>query len=492
MDLYRKFNGDGHFIPLNLNDTLDRLAIKTYMDEFGYKKTWIRRKIRQLSRLKSFKKIYQLMDSIDQEMKVYLIAKSRLNSSVKGPKKSFKKIKKYYSELLTEISFLRSYKSPVDFFGLRKEYDQFKGASDKKMKRKANQVYFLRKLMEDGAQDPDHSRNDRFLRANIDSLALRFRRTDYLSEDMRYDLVDALEGISYQLKRGKKVLISRLREWDKRNWRAYKFYGHLLKGKKEASLVREKVSARYRLKEFVYNKLAETYLFWRKAPPRLRALYALETILFSEVGGLDLKEGVERRDVSQVVLNRTKNYFYRQFGQKDALYQKLLQKLKKKEIQQYYWLNTLFKEGEFSFTYYFIPGSRHIFCADQSGRAKKLRQDNVDIALDTLKAPRWSFKGLRYFSRASMLGRIEMSSLWTDYSSLPERPGPILKLSPKQKEWLKKGEYIELYRFLDNHRRSYRVMRHETGDMAVQRLGGSKKYYSYRNPHFFRYFSVRQ
>ena len=47
--------------------------------------------------------------------------------------------------------------------------------------------------------------------------------------------------------------------------------------------------------------------------------------------------------------------------------------------KKYKWLNVLFKEGEFSFTYFFIPSNIGIFCPDFSKKAKILRKENLNI-----------------------------------------------------------------------------------------------------------------
>jgi hypothetical protein len=135
----------------------------------------------------------------------------------------------------------------------------------------------------------------------------------------------------------------------------------------------------------------------------MQKLFSIETILYSEVGRIDAPDALERRDIAQVVINRSQNVLYNSLGNKDSIVKYLSPEIK---INENKWLNVLFKEGEFSFTYFYIPGNFHIYCPDMSRIGQFLRRENVRIALNLLNKPQASFFALRYFSRASMFGLI--------------------------------------------------------------------------------------
>ena len=178
--------------------------------------------------------------------------------------------------------------------------------------------------------------------------------------------------------------------------------------------------SRYQLMKFNFEKQRKVYNFWLQENKLNRVLFVLETILFNEAGDVDGRDALERMDVVQVVFNRTQIPFYHTIEEDEAIYP-YLRSIGKKKLTRSKWLNVMFKEGEFSFTYFFIPSSKNIYCPDVSRRGRFLRKENLGVILNMLKNPNSKFKATRYFSRASMLGRIDMAKVWTDFSALPER-----------------------------------------------------------------------
>jgi hypothetical protein len=254
-------------------------------------------------------------------------------------------------------------------------------------------------------------------------------------------------------------------------------------------LINEHNKATHELKDYVYAKQAEVYKYWLNQPELLRAIFVLETILLNEVGDVDGEEALERMDVARVVLNRMDKPKYLSIGKKEFAYPYLKKVTTSFHIQNERWLNALFKQGEFSFTYYYMSGVSKIFCPDMSPKAKRLRDQNVQIALQVLKEGENPFKTTRYFSRASMIGRIHMDSIWEDYVPYAERPGLLASGQEELLRAFKNEEYTYLYSFQNPQKESYQVLEMKGRNYALTEKNGLKIFYSHRNPHYFRYFT---
>lgn len=166
----------------------------------------------------------------------------------------------------------------------------------------------------------------------------------------------------------------------------------------------------------------------------------------------------------QVVINRFSHDYYSNMGAEDSLNEYLSKDLK---IKEYKWLNVLFKEGEFSFTYFYIPGNLHIYCPDMSKVGQFLRRENIRIALDLLNSPRKDFPAMRYFSRVSMFGRIEMDSLWENYKAVGEVPGRPAKRKKMLADLYKQDRYKYLYDFeTDDKKKTYIVVEMKGSPMS--------------------------
>jgi hypothetical protein len=254
-------------------------------------------------------------------------------------------------------------------------------------------------------------------------------------------------------------------------------------------VLEDRARALLNLKEFVLKKEADAYNYWTKKSELFQYLYAIETILYAEVGRIDAPDALERRDVAQVVVNRFSHSYYSEMLPTDALIEYLPKDFKKNENK---WLNVLFKEGEFSFTYFYIPGNLHIYCPDMTKVGQFLRRENVRIALELLNKPRNNFSALRYFSRVSMFGRIEMDSLWEDYKPIGEVPGKLVKNPMKLSKLFKQDRYKYLYSFdsFENPEKKKAYIAVEIqGKTYIVDSNNSKLIYYYRNPHQFRYFA---
>lgn len=500
--LDHNYKGDGLFIPLKMDGSLDKESIVKNLAIIQKKEKYIETLIANLKKVKSFKPQLENIKKMQKDLSNLLNLKyeyKKLNSIeikeklIVKAKSDYDQYKKRLKNLFNSTPHLLSFNFPVDHFNLRLEYDKYKNGKDEISRQKMNEIYLYRKIVEDGAQDPDHTRNDIYLRALLSTISLRINGPDvFLSEDLRYDIESALDGIEHQLRFSKKRKSARLNEWLERTKRSVEFYKMLaddkvlLAGKtiKASDLISEKAKARYHLQDFVLKKEMQTYQFWSEQEEVYRALFSLETILFNEVGTIDSIGAPERKDVTQVVINRRFLPKYSIMTSETDLFN-LLEKNKLK-TKNYPWLNTMFKQGEFSFTYFFISGNLRIYCPDMSRRGKKLRNDNLNIILDALRAPNYSFKALRYFSRASMLGRIDMGLLWNEYEPINEAPGLRINNDRAIKRMMALGRYQYLYDFSGPNGADYVVIR--IGHKLYVKEEGKENYFHYRNPHYFRYF----
>jgi len=207
------------------------------------------------------------------------------------------------------------------------------------------------------------------------------------------------------------------------------------------------------------------------------------------VGGVDGEDALERMDVARVVQNRQDKPKYLSIGKKEFIYPYLKNVTTDFHLKNERWLNALFKQGEFSFTYYYMSGVAKIFCPDMAPSARKLRAKNVEIALQVLKEGETPFKATRYFSRSSMIGRIHMDSIWEDYEVYPERPALMAAGQEKLLKAFKNGDYSYLYSFEDPKREIFQVVEIGGENYALGEKSGIKIFYKHRNPHYFKYFT---
>lgn len=502
------YRGQGYWIP-ELNDDVDVESIKSLLPQMEKKLAWIEAEKKEVEKKGLPKE--SVTDPIRKILKRLLTLKktellSDEKKKVEARKESLKlltDLTKSYDALIKKVSYLSNFQYPVDHLKNRKVYDEYREKEDDESTKIANYTFLYRKLLEDGAYNKDRTGSDIYLRTTIDTLHFELKEHDfYLSEDARYDLEFVLGKIESELSKGKSRAIERLNEWEDRTKRAREFYFSLtlpenrvqsIAGDKNSTpnrqLIRQHNQAANRLKEFVYQKQAEVYNFWLNQPELPRAIFVLETILMNEVGGVDGDEALERMDVARVVMNRLDKPKYLQIGKKEFIYPYLKDVTSDFHIKNERWLNALFKQGEFSFTYYYMSGVAKIFCPDMAPKAKKLRAQNVGIALQVLKEKPTSFKATRYFSRASMIGRIHMDSIWEDYVPYPERPGLLSSGQDKLLKAFNDADYTYLYSFKDPTLQVYQVLEIGNKNYALGEKNGIKLFYDHRNPHYFRYFT---
>lgn len=504
----KAYRGQGYWIP-ELEDDVDVKSITSLIPEYEKKLVWIRSQAKQVGKsgLPSqniTKEIRFILGRLLQLKKSELsVNEAEKVSSRKESLKLQEKLSSAYEALIKKVSFLSNYKYPVDHLKNRKIFDDFREKEDSPSVEIANYTFLYRKILEDGAYNPDHTGSDIYLRTTIDTLHFELKEHDfYLTEDARYDLEFVLSKIEKELERGKNKILERLKEWQDRTERTLSFYQSLtlpenqkpiivnkIKTTPNRELIKEHNKAADQLKKFVYTKQAEVYNHWLNQPELTRSIFVIETILLNEVGGVDGEDALERMDVARVVQNRQDKPKYLSIGKKEFIYPYLKKVTTDFHLKNERWLNALFKQGEFSFTYYYMSGVAKIFCPDMAPSARKLRAKNVEIALQVLKEGETPFKATRYFSRSSMIGRIHMDSIWEDYESYPERPALLAPGQEKLLKAFKNGDYSYLYSFEDPKREIFQVVEIDGENYALGETSGIKIFYKHRNPHYFKYFT---
>lgn len=492
--LFRLYRGDSQFVPILKSGKLDRKTIEASLPIFQEKQAWIieqKTKLKNLRKDQLLKKQLQLLQndflSMIRDLKVL-----KTNAEIIKHKKSgitLTKFKKSFDEFIDTASFLKSFHYPVNHFELRKEYDLFKNRNDNVA---ANTTYLFRKIVEDGAQNTDGGQFDLYHRANVDNLHWQLLKEDKLNEKLIYDLDDFFKVTKKTLSRSFDWQRERFNEWEKRNQKNINFYSKLLSDEKiPLELLSARSKALHELQNFSLEKMALTYEFWSQQEIEMQKIFVLETILFNEVGNTDTPNNLEKKDVARVVCRRDLNKKYNSLDDKEPLFDKL-SKEDKALASIPGWPNVLFKYGEFSFTHFFMSGNKFLYCSDMSFVGKKLRNEILNILKNDPCLEMENFHALRYFSRAAMIGRVDMEDLWTEgyVAQLPNR-GP--ELSRKVQKQIKKQNLYKISTIRTQDSGAYDLVAHISAGSLEYYLyrPQSEKFYTYRNPHFFRYFGPR-
>lgn len=497
LSLLRNYRGQGYYLP-KVDLDIDRKAIIKNLPYLRAKVNYIEKIQKQLSEQKAYPNFDLVYEPVDKIVNNLLklkkqhhqaLGEKRKKAILKQSKRELLRLKKQFNIFVEKLFFMQSYNFPNDFLKLRASYEEVKDKEGVEFKKKANEIFFYRKIVEDGTILKNRTYPDKFVRSTLDTLKLEIDKLDgFLTENVRYDL----DWTSRKLRRivvaGKKSNLERLKEWHDRSLENFRFYTEIVQenNKKKAKfLIQKENEATKKLQDFVYSKQAETYKFWSKQSEIHKALYVLETILINEVGVLDGPFGLERISVAKVVLNRYHDDFYNQL-EDDQIFMNYLDK--NIDHEEELWLNVLFKVAEFSFTFHYIPGVAKIFCPDMSSRGNAIRRKNLKIALKTIRSHTGDFKGMRYFSRISMFGKIDMSSVWKDYERLPERVG-YESLRQRQLAYqYHSNQYQYLYNFNDDKGVDYTVVKINERTYSMRWIKGKPVFFDYRNPHLFKYF----
>lgn len=508
-ELDKNYRDSGNFIPVTIDEKVDFKTIKNFIPLLKEKSNWIQSQIDFIKKNQDANVYKFEIDRLENDVSILLEArKEYFFAKDKAHQEDIKaRAGRQFIQLLKEIEqfkkqapFLLSFKFPVNHLSLRSEYEKYKNLKNNEARIRSNSIYFFRKIVQDGTYDEELEKNDSYVRSAFDTLYLALnkeRNRNFLTDNERVDFRYVIGNFQKLLAIRTDLLINRFVEWKARNDRTLEFYQDLVSRSKikisenselkdVTSLLENRARALYTLKDFVLSREAFAYEFWSRKSELMQSLFAIETILYSEVGRMDGNDALERRDVAQIVINRAEHPEYNIPGKQDQILKYLPPKI---NIQDSRWLNVLFKEGEFSFTYFYIPGNLHIYCPDMSRVGQFLRRENIRIAMELLNKPRKGFRALRYFSRAGMFGRIEMDSLWEEFQALPEVPGKLVRKSRKVYDLYKRDQYKFLYHFKNEDLKKSFMVLELNGKPYVVDIKNPKQIYNYRSPHQFKYFS---
>jgi hypothetical protein len=90
-----------------------------------------------------------------------------------------------------------------------------------------------------------------------------------------------------------------------------------------------------------------------------------------------------------------------------------------------------------------------------------------------------------------MLGKIDMTTVWNDYVPVAEKPGYETTNQKKLLRLYRKGDYDFYYGFNDPVGEEYFVISISDKIYSMTIKRGVPKFYKYRNPHLFMYFSKK-
>lgn len=480
--LLKAYRGDGIYLP-TIHHRIDRDAIKKNLKYIKAKLSYIKSIEKKLLKEKNLSPIEPLTSTILIQINELLLDKKKNSKS----KPKLEKLEAAFDEIVERVYYLKSYKYPNDHLVNRVRYDSFLGLSDLKSLKMKNETYFYRKIIEDGSFDENNERSDIYLRSTLDTIKKTFQSNpEDLSENLRYDLEWVIDKVTDSNERSTAKQLARMKEWSSRVDNQLKYYRDIIKLslKKEYAILKDRDLSSKELKEFVYTKQAEVFNYWHKKSDILKKMFSLETILFNEVGSIDGPDALERMDVVKIVLNRFKDKQYNLISKDQEIVKYLSDESWKKDTI----LGTLFKRGEFSFTYYYISSVVKIFCPDMTGIGKRLRSQNLKISLNLLRSYDYDFLASRYFSRVSMFGKVDMSKVWTDFSAFPERRGIIHSNQIRIYNLFKRNEHRLLYEFTDPEGEKYTVIEMYNRKYSVKNIDDVPVFFKYRSPHLFTYF----
>ncbi len=477
----------GFYIPYRLGK-IDKNALSENMSVLFEKLRWIDQNLKNLNNYSKSINISTHIKEIEKSINENLSYKYQKEIKLKygvelvnAAKASIDNIKIHFSKIEEKLFYLKGFRYPVDHLNNRAVYEKLKANKDVVKK---NIAYVKRKILEDGARPG--KRSDLLFRTSIDTIRLELNRTfNFLGDDLRYDLewlMDKLKSkriysnpVSYKLG---------FIRWRKRVNDQIDFYSKILAGKYKDNS-KEKEFATKALEKFVYTKEALAYKYWAKIPEIYRRAYVLDTVLYNEVGSLD-PDGVDKSDVLKTFINRTVTKGFNNLDKSDLIWKPL----GGFNTQDYTWMNALFKKGQFSFTYHYFSAVKNIFCAPMTKWANSLRKKNLKLisSFKNFNPAKEPFKLFYYFSRVSMLGRINMTKIWyQDSDPISTRVGNVAKERSLKKS-LKEEKFRYLFRFQENLK-EYMAIEVRNKSYAVELSTGS--FFQLRDSNIFKFFAKK-
>lgn len=493
--LYSAYKKNGFYVPM-IKGSVDREAIQSQLSLLGEKRNWLNKQIKNFPNRKVFPRFsrisknvnYNLKSVLDLNKKIRLTrGAARKKALIKQLTYSLKKLDKSFDAFAKKVSFLTNFKYPVNHQKNRIDYEQIKSSYKSNDILAKNKVYLKRRILEDGAMDKDGRRSDIYLRTTFDSLSYRLDK-HILTDDVRYDLEWVLLMTKKELSRGPRKLKERLVVWRKKIQRQINFYYEIVDNKEKAKLFSQNHSkASLELRRFIDERHLMTYKFYSKLPEIQRALFVFNQILINEAGAATPYNYRDRIDIAQIIINRFKKPHFNQLRDGSRL-----KNLVQKSIPNYKslkWLNVMYKRLEFSFTLYFIPASYYTFCPDMFKVARHTRKKNLELSISALRNPRDEFNAVKYFSRFSMVGKIDMSPIWGLKHQLAERAGRRIYNSSKFQNAIRRNKYDYLYSFKSRDETNFDVIRIGKNIYSLKHYPKSPMFHNYRDPHKFTYFA---
>ena len=168
----------------------------------GFKKN-----ISQVQKEKTFKDLKTKYKKLQDDLKLLVGFKRKYHEEKNLKQKkaikalSRQKLQDFYFELrevFKKTYMLHTFSFPVDHKSMRRDYDSFKRRKDVAGKKRANQIFFERKLVEDGVRHPRWRGSDRGIRTVINTIftnSMNNHAASFIDEDTRYDLDWLLERV---------------------------------------------------------------------------------------------------------------------------------------------------------------------------------------------------------------------------------------------------------------------------------------------------------
>lgn len=492
-----------NYVPELYSGELDAKTIKDGLSDLDKKWQWlvgVREQLKKLNTWPNRKTIFKPIESSIEKLLNLKEQKFLNNDNSKklqqASKRELDKLKSQYESLMTDLFFLKGFNYPVDHLKQRQLFEDYYYKDAKTYTQKANEVMFLRRLEEDGTTNDKNDNSDLYLRTTLNTISIKLKQKDpWLDEEVRHDLEWAIRRIDQQLSYGKNEQINRIQNWINRTAGIRSFYLKILDKKGSHEELQEFINKREagkKLKDFVYTKNAQVYKFLLDQDEYIQAYFVFDQVLLHEVGAASVYNFRDRQDVAKVFTNSRFHPKLSIIEKSEDMYKYLIEAgVSPKDLATPSWLNAMFKALRFSFTLYYIPAVKHVFCPDFYKTAQSTRSKNLYLIWDSLKKPDTEFKALRYFSRWSMLGRIDMSDVWSDYLQIPERAGSEYKSDKDLQKKFKGKAYRYLYSFIDPQEQLFHVLEIANKNYAVKIISGQPRFFAYRDTHHFRFYQQK-
>lgn len=500
LSLKKNYQKYGSYLPtlsLGKRRQVDDKAISENLPVLKSKLSWVSRERKKLVEnrfhLRAIKKKRrQKISKIKKEMERLLRDKEKRVLAQTGPlKEPFKWnlsiLRKLYGGLLSELSFLQNFAYPVDHFKNRKDFDswrrQWLQIQEIYKEKKKNSLFFRRKVYEDGAIVD--GRSDIYLRTALDTIEIKLQQ-DQLDRELVDDLFWVLEQINLFLGKGHNAYVKAFDLWQKKIEHQIDFYQSVLRNESVDLELAERRRSQKKLRQFITDRHSEVFQKVALWPEVDRRLFVFDQILLLEVGRATVENYRERQDVARVVNLRKELSRYNGLKKNQSLYKSLPTKIRSKNDP---WLQLMFREGEFSFTHYFIPAVESTFCFDFYKTAKQTRMKNIFLVLNLFSSGLGDkkFKATRYFSRRSMIGKIAMDEMWSDYRRIGYQWGRQVRNTQNLISQIKKRQYLYIESYWKEDRR-IDILQINQRRYFVDRNQEKILFYNYRDPDLFSFF----